>query len=157
VRLYDWLDDGGYGVILNYLQRLAARPEWVVGPGEHAPVSPVKDEIVAEARSPGQQLAHALATIARRRMEAAVAKAATMTDPAERKTLIDGAKAVFLMPQVYLWNGSMRQAQFKETRLEKELTLRRAMVAAGLYDSPVDAKGARKRFMVKFKYGETEP
>jgi len=156
-RLYDWLDTDGYGIVLNYLQRLAVRPEWVVGPGDHAPTSPVKDEIVAEARSPGQQLAHALATIARNRMEAAVAKSETMTDPDEKKRLINDAKVVFVMPQVHLWMTSMRQRSLTDQMLEKELTLRRAMVAAGLRDSPVGLDGARKRFMAKFKYGETEP
>jgi len=156
-RFYGWLDDDGYCIILNYLQRLAARPQWIVSPGEHAPTSPVKDEIIAEARSPGQQLAHALATIARRRMEAAVTKAATMTEPAEKKRIIDDAKVVFVMPQVHLWMTTMRRLPLVDQKLEKELTLRRAMVAAGMRDSPVGSDGKRKRFMAKFRYGETEP
>jgi hypothetical protein len=156
-RFYGWLNDDGYGIILNYLHRLAARPQWIVGPGEHAPTSPVKDEIIAEARSPGQQLAHALATIARRRMETAMTIASTMTDPEEKKKLIDDAKVVFVMPQVHLWMTSMRQSRSTDQRLEKELTLRRAMVAAGLRDSPVGPDGRRRRYNATFKYGEAEP
>ena len=154
-RFYGWLGDDGYGIILNYLQRLAARPQWIVGPGEHAPSSPVKREIIAEARSPGQQFAYDLAAMAVERMRAAEARADEETDPAEKARLIDAAKVVFIIPQVHFWVAGMRQVTLADKVLEKPLTLRRVMVAAGMRDSPVGPNGERRRFKASFLYGAT--
>ena len=61
------------------------------------------------------------------------------------------------MPQVHLWMTTMRQTRLTDQRLEKELTLRRAMVAAGMRDSPVGPDGRRRRYAATFRYGEAEP
>jgi hypothetical protein len=64
--LHTWLGGDGPGIVVYWLgEKLDADSGFAVGPGEHAPTTARKEEVIADTRSPGQQFAYDLAAIAR--------------------------------------------------------------------------------------------
>jgi uncharacterized protein DUF5906 len=129
----------GLGIILHYLgQLLEEDHSFAVGHGEHAPSTTRKLEVIAEARSPGAQLAHDLAVLARD---------FKLRNPATNE--YEPARVILTLHDVRLWVAGKRRLDLDNPRLEKALTLRKAMKQAGLIEpAAVDGNG-RRRFDVE--------
>ena len=113
VEFYRWLDEGGLGVIAHWAREFVAK-HGPVRKGEHAPMTSRKQEVIRESRSEGQQMARDLA-------EAAMAQ---------------GRPVVLIVREVRAWIAEMRGLKISDTKLEKALTIRKALLAAGMHEPP---------------------
>src|SRR5262249_52209512 len=112
---------------------LAAKPGFTVATGEHAPMTAMKEEVISESRSDGQQLACDLAAMAREMKDA-------NGEP---------VKVILTMTEVRNWVARQRNIMnLNDRRLEKVSTLKHAMVAAGLTEPLLKAGEVAKRFTV---------
>ncbi len=124
IEFHDWLDGDGLGIIRGHLGRLAADPDFVVGTGDHAPSTSMKKEIIEASRSVGQQLAYDLGGMVRDSQE----------------------KIVLAVEDVRVWVTFFNQDRSRP--LEKPLTLKRALLAAGLKEPRRLPNEPQRRFMV---------
>jgi hypothetical protein len=70
-RLHDWLDGGGYGIIRHWAETFVTKhPSHRVGPGEVAPMTGRKDQLIEDSRAPEERLVLSLAAAARERSAA---------------------------------------------------------------------------------------
>ncbi|MES2022259.1 MAG: DUF5906 domain-containing protein [Pseudomonadota bacterium] len=63
-RLHDWLDGGGFGIIRHWAETFVAR-HGNVGPGEVAPETGRKDQLIEDSRAPEERMVLSLAAAAR--------------------------------------------------------------------------------------------
>ena len=128
--LYAWLAEGGLGIIRRWADEFL-RDNDPVATGDHAPKSIVKSEIIAELRSDGSKLAHDLAK--------------AILDP---EGLFKDKNVVVAIQEVREWVARKRGLDIDDhRRLESQLTLRKAMRAAGLME-PSRREDGRPRFKI---------
>jgi len=109
-----------------------------VATGAHAPMTDAKREIIAESRSPGAKLAYDLAEM--------VVKMRYDHKDDEGKEQ-KGRKIVLSMADVRQWVATQRQMSLNDQRLETLLTLRKAMIEAGM-NEPRDERGGVRRYQI---------
>src|SRR5262249_50436939 len=127
-ELYAWLnDDDGYAIIRWWMEDFLKTKAKPVATGAHAPMTGAKREIINEGRSPGARLAYDLAEI--------VVKMGYDHKDDEGKEQKE-RKIVLSMNDVRQWVAKQRQMTLDDQRLEKLLTLRKAMKAAGMKEPP---------------------
>lgn len=67
-RLHDWLAGGGYGIVRHWAESFVAKhPSHRVGPGEDAPDTGRKRQLIEDSRSPEERMVMSLAAAARER------------------------------------------------------------------------------------------
>jgi hypothetical protein len=130
---YKWLQADGLGIILHHLKELAEDPANVVGTGERAPMTSMKREVIAESRSPGAQIAFTWGEIAR-----------DLKD--ENKQPKKMVVAVYDVRELV---AKKRQLGTEDDRLESALTIKKALVAAGLMEPELQPGESRKRYWVE--------
>jgi hypothetical protein len=108
-EFYSWLNGGGLSIIAAWAEKYVCK-EGAVATGERAPDTTQKGEVIAESRSQGQQIAYDLAV-------AAVAS----------KELV-----VLVVNEVRDYVAAKRHLSPNDHRMERPLTLRKALVAGGL-------------------------
>jgi hypothetical protein len=121
-----WLKGDGLGIIRGYLEKLTADPGFVVGTGDHAPLTGMKQEIINESRSDGQRLAYDLGVAATKAQN----------------------KAVLTVEEVRRWVAGQRRMDLSDHRLEKAMSLKRALVAAGMKEPKLAPGETRRRYKV---------
>ena len=115
---YAWLDEGGYALIAHWAEEFV-KEHGPVQTGEHAPMTNRKREVIMESRSEGTQIAHDLA-----------AKAMELKR--------EGKRVVLLVREVREPIAMERCLTLNDRKLEKPLTVRRALVAGGLQEPARD-------------------
>lgn len=117
-NFYAWLRDGGLGIIRRWAEEFVKLPGGLVEPGERAPRSSLKTEVIAASRSAGQQLVFDL------------------VDYVNDQPLTDGKRpaVVFAVEDVREWVASKRSMSTSDSRMEKPATIRKALVAAGMHE-----------------------
>jgi hypothetical protein len=133
-KFHAWLREDGLGIILAYFRKLAEDPAFVVGTGEHAPTSATKEEVIAESRSVGEQIAFDLAR------HALDMNTADKDKPAKKLEEI-----VLAIEDVRAFVALQRGMLVSDRRLEKSLELRKAMKQAGLFEPKPSDRGERLR------------
>jgi hypothetical protein len=123
---HGWLRGGGLPLVAAWAEAYVEE-HGAVRTGDRAPDTTAKDEVIAETRSEGQRLAVDLAGMAK---EFAADKG-------------DG-KVVLLVDEVRAWIASKRGMSIDNGKLESGLTLRRALIGAGLLE-PDRKPGASDR------------
>ena len=106
---YQWLNGGGLSIIAWWAGEFLEKHQ-PVATGDPAPKSTLKQDIINESRSEGAQFAYDLGLLV-----------------AERKD-----KVVLCVNEVRAWVAGRRQLGLDDRRLEKPLTLRKALRHAGL-------------------------
>jgi hypothetical protein len=138
IKFHSWLQDGGFGIIRSYLEKfLADDPSHLVATGEHSPETTKKEEAIDENRSDGQRIVFDLAVDV---------KEANEKDPENPDKELK--KIVLLITQVWHWVAQKRNISLEDSRLEKPLTLKKAMKAAGLVEPELRIGEKRTRFKV---------
>jgi hypothetical protein len=126
-ELYDWLAGDGLGVTLNHLVELAKDPSYLVSTSEHAPMTSAKEQVIADSRSIGEQIAHDLGEMVAQKSE----------------------KIVLTVEEVRMFVAVKRGlVSLNDHKLEKAYTLRRALLKAGLREPRVAAGERPKRYKV---------
>jgi len=125
---HHWLRGDGLGIIRGYLEKLAEQPGFVVGTGDHAPLTSMKQEIINESRSTGQQLAYDLGIAAMK--------------------VQDKFKVVLTVEEVRRWVAEKRRIDMNDPKLEKHRTLKRVLMAAGMKEPKTAPEETRKRYNV---------
>lgn len=111
IDLHAWLESGGLSIVAAWADDFLRKHE-AVRTGDHAPMSSVKQEIIAESRSEGQQLAFDLA----------------------QRLAAFGEERVLIVREVRAWIAKARNMDINDARLEKMTTLRKALRAGGLIE-----------------------
>jgi len=122
--LYAWIYGAGLGAIADWADNFLLEHN-VVATGDHAPMTTAKAEVIAESRSEGQRLAYDLAV--------AVAH--------------DNKKVVLRVDEVRSWIATERGMQPDNQKLERPLTIRKAMKAGGLVEPKHDPNKKEQRMM----------
>ena len=136
---YAWLEGDGLGIIAGWADQFVAE-HGAVGTGDHAPWTTAKGEVIAESRSIGQQLAYDLAKTAMEMMNP--------PKPTSNETPRKPEECVLLVREVREWVANIRKMDMEDHRLEKALTLRKTMKAAGLKDPERDPDKDDARIMI---------
>jgi Family of unknown function (DUF5906) len=129
--LYAWLRNGGLEITFSHLCRIAAEPDRVVGTGDHAPMTSAKEEVIAESRSMGEQIAHDLGKLV-----------AEMNE-----------KVVLTIYEVCAFVANQRGIAPDDHKLEKPYAIRHALTQAGLRESKMRHGDGAMRHMVKIGSG----
>ena len=128
--LNEWLKDDGLGIIKCWAEKFLLKNE-AVRRGEHAPRTTAKSEMISEGRSVGEQLAYDLGVSVREMME---------QEPP--------VKVVLAVEDVRNFVASMRNLDLNADKLERPLTLRKALKAAGLKEPARKAGSEQQRFQI---------
>jgi hypothetical protein len=123
---HHWRKGDGLGIIRGYLEKLAADPGFVVGTGDHAPLTSMKQEVINESRSVGQQLAYDLGIAAMKAQQ----------------------EVILTVEEVRRWVAEKRRMDLSDPKLEKPRTLKRVMMAAGMKEPKTAPEEMRKRYKV---------
>ena len=117
---HGWLRSGGLSIVAAWAEGYVSE-QGAVRTGDRAPETTAKSEVIAEARSEGQRLALDLAGIAK-----------------------DAGQVVLLVDEVRAWVASKRGMAIDNSKLESNLTLRKALMIGGLVE-PDRKEGAPDR------------
>jgi Family of unknown function (DUF5906) len=126
-EFYAWLADGGLGIIRCWADEFLRMNE-PVRRGEHAPPTSLKKEIIAEGRSEGEQMAYDLGMVVN-----------------EKGRM--GEQIVLAVEDVRDWVATQRNIWRNDSKLERPMTLRKALKAAGLME-PAFKGGKDQRFQI---------
>jgi hypothetical protein len=137
-----WLRGDGIGSILAWLLKRAEKEANIVGPGEHAPTSAAKEEIVSDSMSDGERIALDFGE------HVVELNTKSETRPAEKLE-----KIVLSVDDVRDFVATKLQVHREDDRLVSPLAIRRILARAGLRE-PKLAKGEkRKRFPITARGG----
>lgn len=120
-EFYSWLNGGGLSAIAAWAEDYV-RQHKPVATSDRAPDTTRKQEIIAATRSEGAQLAFDLGRM--------VSEAGKFVGPPARDK--PRSEVVLRLDQVREWVARMRGMDVGDRRMESPLTLRKALIAAGL-------------------------
>jgi hypothetical protein len=135
VGFHAWLNSDGLSIIAWWAEEFlqSVNP---VARGEHAPRTSAKQEVIEEAMSDGYRIAFDLGQMA-----------IEYGKPTEK--LPEGRKVVLAVEEVRAHVAGRRNMGMDDGRLEKPLTLRKALRAAGLMETERSEKGTMPRFNIE--------
>jgi hypothetical protein len=122
-----WLNEDGLAIIKYWAENFL-RKNGPVYSGEHAPPTSAKNEIIAEGRSEGVRLAFDLGEFVHK--------------------MKGETKVVLAVEDVRDWVAERRQLDRNNSKLERSLTLRNALKAAGLAEPLRKSNTEQRRFQI---------
>jgi hypothetical protein len=124
-KIHEWLNDEGLPIIKGWADAFLQENE-PIRQGEHAPPTTAKGEVIEEGRSEGQRLAFDLG----------------------ERVRDQNSKIILAVEDIRDWVARRRELRRNDPKLERSLTLRKALRAAGLKEPLRQAGSKHRRFQI---------
>lgn len=147
-RFHGWLAGDGLSIIAQWADDYV-KEKGAIGPGERAPDTFAKRQVIAATRGPVQQAACDFVEYVKNYQECAKQEREKLAPKQQSSVLID---FVFALDDLQAWFADRLRLDITAPRIKK-LTLRQALVAAGLHEPDRKEDGETPRFKIEGRKG----